>query len=324
MRGSHRRALARRRPRTAAAHGTGEAPGTSDGASSAGSSTASVAAQVHRLAVLLQAGVAPARAWEHVGDQGIGPGSAQETWSRRDTSAAGIAEVMDRRGGAWRDVAVAWRVATTVGAPLSDSLRGTAEALRDADQARDDVAVALAEPATTARVISWLPLLGVVLVVAFGFDLAATVTQPVGIGCVVAGAVLMIAARRWSTLLVRRAQPAPGAPGWECDLLAIALSGGVSIDRALEVCETSGCTTVRERATSVLDLSRASGAPAAELLRAEAGDQRRLARTEGRLQAARLGARLLLPLGVCTLPAFLLLGVGPMMLSVLSSAPVVF
>lgn len=284
----------------------------------------SVAAQVHRLAVLLQAGVAPVRAWQHVSDRDAGPGAGQEPSSARDTSAAGIAEVMDRRGGAWRDVAVAWRVATTVGAPLSDSLRGTAEALRDADQARDDVAVSLAEPATTARVISWLPLLGVVLVVAFGFDLTAMVTQPAGIGCVVAGAVLMIAARRWSTILVRRAQPGPGAPGWECDLLAIALSGGVSIDRALEVCERSGCTTVRERATSVLELSRASGAPAVELLRAEARDRRRLARTEGRLRAARLGARLLLPLGVCTLPAFLLLGVGPMMLSVLSSAPVIF
>ncbi|KZE91783.1 type II secretion system F family protein [Microbacterium sp. TNHR37B] len=284
----------------------------------------SVAAQVHRLAVLLQAGVAPVRAWQHVSDRDPGSGAGQEASSDQDPSAAGIAEVMDRRGGAWRDVAVAWRVATTVGAPLSDSLRGTAEALRDADQARDDVAVALAEPATTARVISWLPLLGVVLVVAFGFDLTAMVTQPVGIGCVVAGAVLMIAARRWSANLVRRAQPAPGAPGWECDLLAIALSGGVSIDRALEVCERSGCRTVRERATGVLELSRASGAPAVELLRAEARDHRRLARTEGRLRAARLGARLLLPLGVCTLPAFLLLGVGPMMLSVLSSAPVIF
>lgn len=324
MRGPYRRAVVRRRPRTSATRGAGEPLGASDAAPGPGSSVASVAAQVHRLAVLLQAGVAPARAWEHVRDQEVGPGSEREAWSGRDTSAAGIAEVMDRRGGAWHDVAVAWRVATTVGAPLSDSLRGTAEALRDADQARDDVAVALAEPATTARVISWLPLLGVVLVVAFGFDPTATLTQPVGIGCVVAGIVLMVGARRWSTLLVRQAQPAPGAPGWECDLLAIALSGGVSIDRALEVCETSGCTTVRERATSVLDLSRASGAPAVELLRAEAADRRRLARTEGRLRAARLGARLLLPLGACTLPAFLLLGVGPMMLSVLASAPVVF
>src|SRR5690349_23532599 len=42
-------------------------------------------------------------------------------------------------------------------------------------------------------------------------------------------------------------------------------------------------------------------------------------RTEGRLTASALSGRLLLPLGVCTLPAFLLLGVGPMLLSVLTS-----
>ena len=35
--------------------------------------------------------------------------------------------------------------------------------------------------------------------------------------------------------------------------------------------------------------------------------------------SARLSSRLLLPLGVCTLPAFLLLGVAPMLLSVMST-----
>jgi len=34
-----------------------------------------------------------------------------------------------------------------------------------------------------------------------------------------------------------------------------------------------------------------------------------------------LSTRLLIPLGVCTLPAFLLLGVAPMLLSVMSAVP---
>jgi len=37
------------------------------------------------------------------------------------------------------------------------------------------------------------------------------------------------------------------------------------------------------------------------------------------VRAAALGSRLLLPLGVCVLPAFLALGVAPMLLSVLGS-----
>ena len=59
---------------------------------------------------------------------------------------------------------------------------------------------------------------------------------------------------------------------------------------------------------------------AVDLLRAAATDARRRARTDGRLRAARLGARLLLPMGLCTLPAFLLLGVGPMLLSVMAGS----
>ena len=62
-----------------------------------------------------------------------------------------------------------------------------------------------------------------------------------------------------------------------------------------------------------------TGVPAAELLRAASGIARHRARTEGRLRAAALSSRLLLPLGVCILPAFLLLGVAPMLLSVLAS-----
>ncbi len=303
------RVIPLRRRRPARARATGAAEIASD--------VVTVAASVHRLAVLLQAGLPPARAWQLTSHGKDAAASAA-------TVEADIGGELERRGGAWREVAVVWRVASTVGAPLADSLRGIADALRDAQQARDEVAVALAEPATTARLIAWLPLLGVVLVIAFGFDLASALAHPLGGACTVAGLSLMLVARRWTVSLVRRAQPPPGATGWECDVVAVALSGGVSIDRALEVSEAAGCRDARAETDDILALSRASGAPAVELLRAEAADRRRAARTEGRLRAARLGGRLLLPLGVCTLPAFLLLGVAPMLLSVLSATPLRF
>jgi tight adherence protein B len=287
-----------------------------------------VAACVHRLAVLLQAGLAPARAWQLVAAEApyapAAEGLAGAPSADRPADGPGLSAELARRGGAWEHVAVAWTVAATVGAPLSDSLRGIADALRDAEQARDDVAVALAEPATTARLIAWLPLLAVALVAGFGFDVLSTLTHPVGVACLVLGVLLMIGARRWTGALVRRAQPEPGVAGWECDVMAIALRGGVSIERALEVVADAGCPGARAETAGILELSRASGAPAIELLRAEAVDRRRAARTEGRLRAARLSGRLLIPLGVCTLPSFLLLGVAPMLLSVLSTAPIVF
>ena len=106
------------------------------------------------------------------------------------------------------------------------------------------------------------------------------------------------------------------------ELVAVALAGGASIDRALALVDDSSASGGSdERIRAVLDLSRAAGVPAVELLRASAAQDRHAARVGGRLRAAKLSTRLLIPLGVCTLPAFLLLGVAPMLLSVLSSTP---
>jgi len=211
-------------------------------------------------------------------------------------------------------------VATTVGAPLSESLRDVASALRDGQRTADDIRVALAEPASTARLLGWLPLVAVVLGLALGFDTALVLaTTPIGLACLVAGVVLMAIAHRWNAALVRRAAAAPGIPGMAAELTAIALAGGSSIDRARGLVREATGDAAGADVDEVLALSRAAGVPAVELLRSSAWLARHRARTDGRLRAARLSARLLLPLGVCTLPSFLLLGVAPMMLSILSS-----
>lgn len=292
-----------------------------------------VADTVQRLAVLLQSGVAPARAWTHLADMGDASAERVHSAIEGGVSVATAIEAAGptasaRRGRApapadpWADVAAAWRVATTVGAPMAETLRGLAAALRDAQQTADDVRVALAEPAGTARLMAWLPLVSVVLGISLGFDtVTVLVGSPVGIACLVAGVLLILAARRWSAALVRRARAATGIPGLDADVLAIALSGGVSIDRAHALVMQATGTSPDPSTAAVLALSRSAGVPAVELLRAAAALARHRARVDGRVRAARLSARLLLPLGVCTLPAFLLLGVAPMLLSVLSAAP---
>ncbi|WP_405372388.1 MULTISPECIES: type II secretion system F family protein [unclassified Microbacterium] len=283
-----------------------------------GVDVAAVAATVHRLAVLLQAGVAPVRAWQHLADAGDAAAAAVVTAGRDGGS---VASALRPRGEAWAQIGVAWEVAITVGAPLADSLRGLADALRDAHQARDDVRTALAEPQTTARLIGWLPLVAVGLGAALGFDPLRALTHPVGVACIVAGVLLMLITHRWTRALVARAQPGDDIPGLRAEVVAIALAGGVSIPRALAVVESAAGSETDADTAAVLDLSRSAGAPAVELLRADAAARRQAARTEGRLRAAALSSRLLLPLGVCTLPAFLLLGVGPMLLSVLTTTP---
>lgn len=281
-----------------------------------------VAETVLRLAVLLQAGVAPARAWAHLADAGD-PAAMRVVGATAlgATVAAAVADAGGRAASAhaWREVAAAWQVATTVGAPLAESLRGIAAALRDAQEAADEVRVALAEPAGTARLLGWLPLVAVGLGVALGFDTyGAFIGNPLGLACLAAGITLIIAAQRWTAALVRRARAESGIAGHGAELLAIALSGGVSIDRATALVGEAGAAPDASTA-GILSLSRSAGVPAVELLRASAALARHRARVDGRLRAARLSSRLLLPLGVCTLPAFLLLGVAPMVLSVMST-----
>lgn len=280
-----------------------------------------VAALAQRLAVLLQAGASPPRAWHfaarasepHVLDGGsVEPLRPLITTPEMARHAAAPA---------WRELGVAWRIAERVGAPLADALRSFATAQREAVETLDDIAVALAEPAATARLMFWLPLAGVVLGVALGFDTVSVLfTDPRGQLCLAVGLALLAAARVWTRALVRRAQPPPHVPGARSELLAIALSGGVSIERAETIVDAAAGAAERDEYAPILELSRDAGVPAAELLRADAAEQRRRARTNGRAQAAALGTRLLLPLGVCTLPAFLILGVVPLLLSILGTA----
>ncbi|NYF17590.1 tight adherence protein B [Microbacterium sp. AK009] len=280
-----------------------------------------VADTVLKLAVLLQAGVTPDRAWEHLAETGDAAARSIRDRRRDGTALAAAISQTQTEAGAWRDVAAAWEVATVVGAPLAPSLRGLAVALRDAQEAADEVRVALAEPTGTARLIGWLPLLGVVLGLLLGFDtIGILTTHPLGIACLIGGGVLVLIARRWTASLARRARPPGGIPGLDGELLAIALSGGVSIERAATLVGAACGETPAPATVALLELSGRAGVPAVELLRAAAALARHQARVDARLRAAKLATRLLVPLGVCTLPAFLLLGVGPMFLSVLSSS----
>lgn len=280
---------------------------------------ADAATSVQTLAVLLQAGAVPLVAWRHLADTGDAHAAAVVS---RASAGMPLAEAIEAEGGAWQDLAAAWEIATTVGAPLAEVLRAIAETLRDATSAADDVRIALAEPAGTARLLLLMPLAGLLLGFALGFDtVSVMIGNPIGAACVVMGLLLMLAARVWTRRLLDKANPAPGTPGMQAELVAVALAGGASVDRALRLVADSPASQRggRERIDTVLALSRSAGVPAGELLRASAAQDRHAARIDGRLRAAELSTRLLIPLGVCTLPAFMLLGVAPLLLSVLTT-----
>jgi tight adherence protein B len=263
--------------------------------------------------------VSTTKAWAYLAEDGD-PLSVSA--ARAASAGDDVGSVLAGSGGSWVDVAAVWTVAVETGAPLAATLRAVGGALRDAAEVTADVRVALAEPAATARLLGWLPLLGIPTGSALGFDsIGILLGDPRGMLCLATGAILVVIAQMWTRQLSCRARPPTSVPGLRSELWAVALAAGASVDRARDLVDTvlppHGAEGPADEASRTVAFAHRAGVPAGEMLRAEAWLARHRARTDGRTAAARLSTRLLLPLGVCTLPAFLLLGVAPMMLGIL-------
>lgn len=293
-----------------------------------------VAGVVQRLSVLLAGGVAPASTWGYLADRPDAPAVllrvAAATSSGQDASASiidAVARFPSADDSAWRGLAAAWSVATDAGAPLAPALDGLAASLRQLAQVQRDMEVALAGPIATARMVMILPVVAVLFGLALGFDTLGTLFGTIpGAACLVIGLLLMGVARWWNAQLLASARPSDLTPGLMFDLMAIAVSGGGSLDRArAQVQRAQRRVGLGDGAgfdaalDEVLTLSQRAGVPAAALLSSEASDARRRAKSEGDRRAAALTVTLMLPLGACVLPAFMLLGVAPLLISVITS-----
>lgn len=162
---------------------------------------------------MLRAGAAPSDAWALVLGSPVPdrvPTVGQLTGVAGQDRAVGRAR--GSPGPPLEAVVAAARVADQLGAPLATVLDQVAAAITAQAEAAADVEAALAGPRSSARVLAWLPLLGVLLGTALGAD-------PVGVllgggpGTVagVLGLVLVLVGRWWSRSLLRRAGRAGGA-----------------------------------------------------------------------------------------------------------------
>lgn len=282
------------------------------------------AASVLRLAVLLEAGLPPLAAWQQLAELDPVAERVAETDGPDRLPEAILDATRDTPDASeWACVAAAWRVAAEAGAPLAATLERLGEVLTATDDARREVAIALAGPLATSRVVLALPLVGLLGGVLLGVDtLGVLVTTPPGWFCLGAGGILLLVARRWMRRLVARARESDPTPGLGAELAAVAVSGGGSADAAVErvaAALAEAGLVADDSAASAVAFARRAGVPVAALLRAEARESRREAQTDVRLRIAALGTRLLLPLGLCVLPAFVALGVAPLLLAMIGS-----
>jgi tight adherence protein B len=286
-----------------------------------------VAVTVQRLAVLVGAGIAPVSAWRHAArsagtslDDVIASLDSAQDIPARVAAHARAGPPAERT--AWAALAAVWAVAAHTGAPLSATLDRAATVLRGLAESAREVEIALAGPTATSRVVLALPAVGVLLGVLLGFDMAQAFASAPGLVCVALAGILISVAVRWNRRLLLWAREIDATPGIGFELVAVALAGGGSVDGAVAVvadaCTLSGLE-LRDDVDAVLEFATAAGVPVIALLRAEADQARREARSAAAMRAARLESRLLLPLGVCVLPAFVLVGVVPIAVAILSS-----
>lgn len=291
---------------------------------------------VLQVVALLRAGSPPGAAWSRAVGVEVDLAGVPDI--------AALARVLGVRHA--EAVVAATRLALDVGAPLGrvlDQVAGTLVAEAEARAERD---AALAGPRTTGRLLMWLPIAGGFLGWALGADPVATATDGgVGTAAVGVGLVLLVAGRVWSDRLVAAARGAD-RPGVDVqvvlELVAAAMRAGAGVPRALEATGAAvggpdgevltraahalvlGATWDRawSYAPAVLDpMVRAlrgawlDGAAPGEALRAAGEEVRHVRSSAARTAAARLGVRLVLPLGVCYLPAFVLVGLVPVLLA---------
>lgn len=227
---------------------------------------------------------------------------------------------------AWRALACVWRVAERSGAPMADCLVSLADSLRSIAATDREVDVALAGPVSTVRLLSALPIVSIGLAWCLGFDVPATLaTTSVGGALAATGLALWCAGVIWGRRLIARARSVRPLAGFELDLVAVAAVGEPTHEAAgavaIEALDRCGLSSAREidDSRAVFDLAASAGIPAQSLLRSRAEHARRCDRHSSRRAIARLEVSLVLPLGLCIMPAFIALGIAPVVLSLFIS-----
>lgn len=242
----------------------------------------------------------------------------------------------------------ACRLTVALGAPLAGVLESVAQGVAESGRAASARRTALSGPRSTARLLACLPVVGLALGACVGADPQAflldggwgSLVGAVGLGLILAG---HLVTRR----LVKAAEHLDGGvdEALVLDLAGAALTAGASVpgclsalgaalaepelamvgkalllgghwEEAWAVPQDDAWLARRRRLEGCLRPGWEDGASPGPLLVGSAASLRAGRSARDQEEAERLAVRLVVPLGLCHLPAFLALGVVPVVTSV--------
>lgn len=222
-------------------------------------------------------------------------------------------------------VGAAWAASVEIGAPLSLTMTLLAQTYRELAGIEREVESAVAGPRIATRVMLTLPALSVVLAGGLGMNiLSFYFANALGTLCVISGALLTGIGWWWSRRMVRRVATNAIPREIEATVIVSGLRVGVGVQTTVEtltgwlgsLAPISGV----ERVEKLEAMSLTWGVPLADLLLSEVQQSRDAAVARVRKQCAELTERLLIPLGACVLPAFVLLGVVPIVVELIMTS----
>ena len=202
------------------------------------------------------------------------------------------------------------QLAIQSGAALTPTALSLARHQESARAFQREVDQAQAVPRATRRLMLWLPLLGICLGEVMGFGPLGSLATTAGLASFLLAIALTYLGGTISQRMLNRAMDQQGLPAEQWIRLGILLSTGMGLHQALiEV-------GYNQSGNELVELALSTGASITTLIAAQ--QQRELADYAAkRVTAAKeLAVKLLIPLGLTTLPAFLILTVFPMLIGI--------
>lgn len=199
-----------------------------------------------------------------------------------------------------------------LGVPVAELLEQQLALLREQLRTQRELTRLYSTPKLTAQLILWLPIAGAIFGQLLGLGpLSFLLFSPVGLVVLGFGLLLNFAGWRWTRRLLLATPRAPDlAPSLEYLLLSDCLSAGLTPRVGIDHLRRVGVLP-SEDLLGIVAAQRKQGYPLLPLLREQANRQIEIAVDRVRDGLEALPTRLLIPIGVALLPAFLLLNVLP-------------
>ena len=222
-----------------------------------------------------------------------------------------------------------------LGVPMAELLRDSAVRLEQRIEQSRQLESAFAGPKSTAYLVAGLPVLSLAMAQLSGLNpLEALATNGLAQLSFCLGLLLLITGWLVMTRMLARARPANQDPAELLGFFAQSLLSGLPTQECLEAsCLQVGIgsnpvtdavkvdRTLQSQFVEclrLLDYSQSSGSSLRKLLLAEASARRSEHFAQQRAAIEKLAVRLMIPLGLVVLPAFVLIGILPVTVGMLS------